>query len=256
MRIANWNVNSARTRVDRMVAFLARHDVDVLTVQETKCKDEQFPYQAFEECGYQVAHLGHNQWNGVALISRVGLTDVCEHFPHQPGFNKDPAQRQAREARALSALCQGVRVWSLYVPNGREIADPHYDYKLRWLYSLADYVTHSAEHKLVLSGDFNIAPEDKHVWDIEAFIDKTHITEPERQAFDNLIDAGLSLTSPTEGFSYWDYQAGRFQRNQGMLIDFQLARGVSATQAFIDVDERKGKGASDHAPVIVDYKDE
>lgn len=257
MRIVNWNVNSARTRVDRMVDFLIRHDVDVLAVQETKCRDDQFPHERFREIGYEVAHFGLSQWNGVAIISRVGIEDVATSFPGQPGFNKDPDADQAIEARALGATCGGVRIWSLYVPNGREIADPHYDYKLRWLYSLARYVEVTAEHNvdpaMVLLGDFNIAPRDEHVWDIRAFDGATHVTEPERQAFEALLDAGLRVTSPFEGFSYWDYKAARFQRGQGMLIDFQLSRGLEAKEGFIDVEERAGKGASDHAPVIVDY---
>lgn len=250
MRIANWNVNSARTRVARMTDFLHRHDIDVCLVQETKCTDDQFPYDAFS--GYEIAHFGLNQWNGVAIISRVGLTEVETSFPGQPGFHKDPTKPQEIEARAISALCNGVRVWSLYVPNGREIADPHYDYKLRWLHALANHVANTTG-PLVLGGDFNIAPLDSHVWSPTAFVGLTHVTEPERQAFDNLLDAGLTVTSPFEGFSYWDYKGARFDRGEGMLIDFQLARDMTATGSLIDVKERAGKGASDHAPVIVDY---
>lgn len=253
MRIVNWNVNSARTRVDRMVDFLQRHNVDVLAVQETKCKDAQFPYERFHDIGYQVAHFGLNQWNGVAIISRVGLEDVQTHFPGQPGFHKDPQKDQALEARAIGALCGGVRVWSLYVPNGREITDPHYDYKLRWLFALQLHAQDVAEPTVFL-GDFNIAPRDQDVWDMSFFEGKTHVTEPERQAFEALTASGLQIASPLEGFSYWDYQAGRFLKNQGMLIDFQLATtDLKVEKSFIDVDERSGKGASDHAPVIVDY---
>ncbi|GAA1471594.1 exodeoxyribonuclease III [Corynebacterium felinum] len=250
MRIANWNVNSARTRVDRMAAFLQRHDIDVCLVQETKCKDEQFPYDAFSD--YEIAHFGLNQWNGVAILSRVGLDDVDKQFPGQPGFHKDPTQPQNIEARAIAATCGGVRVWSLYVPNGREIADPHYDYKLRWLYALRNHVANTTG-PLVLGGDFNIAPEDRHVWSMAAFAGKTHVTEPERQAFDALLDAGLSIASPIDGYSYWDYKGARFQRGEGMLIDFQLCRDLNPTTSFIDVEERAGDGASDHAPVIVEY---
>lgn len=250
MRIANWNVNSARTRVDRMAAALDRHDIDVLLVQETKCKDDQFPYDAFPN--YEIAHHGLNQWNGVAILSRVGLANVQTSFPNQPGFDKDPTKPQKLEARALSADCGGVRVWSLYVPNGRAIADPHYDYKLRWLDALTRYVYDSTS-PLVLGGDFNIAPADTHVWDMSAFIGLTHVTEPERQAFAGLLEAGLQISSPTMGFSYWDYKGGRFNRGEGMLIDFQLARGLTVVRSFIDVEERAGNGASDHAPVIVDY---
>ncbi|WP_123959452.1 exodeoxyribonuclease III [Corynebacterium pseudopelargi] len=255
MRIANWNVNSARTRADRMVDFLRRQDVDVLAVQETKCKDEQFPRERFEALGYEVAHFGLNQWNGVAILSRVGIEDVHTHFPNQPGFAKDPLAPQNLEARAIGALCGGVRVWSLYVPNGRAIADPHYDYKLRWLYHLGEYIAQELGTPTVLLGDFNIAPRDQDVWDIRAFDGLTHVTEPERQAFEHLLDTGLRVTSPLEGYSYWDYKAGRFGKNEGMLIDFQLASTqLVPKHAFIDVEERSGKGASDHAPVVVDYE--
>ncbi len=263
MRIVNWNVNSARTRADRMVDFLTRHDVDVLAVQETKCTDAQFPYARFEEIGYEVAHVGHSQWNGVAIISRVGVTDVEKQFPGQPGFHKDPDAPQDVEARAIGATCGGVRVWSLYVPNGREIADPHYDYKLRWLDALAIHVQDSLredpDQRLVLLGDYNIAPRDEDVWDIAAFEGSTHITEPERIAFDLLIDAGLTETTrplSRERYTYWDYKGMRFQKGEGMRIDFQLASRAlagTATHAFVDVEERSGKGASDHAPVVVDY---
>ncbi|PFG27965.1 exodeoxyribonuclease III [Corynebacterium renale] len=265
MRIATWNVNSARAREERMLAFLDRHDVDVLTVQETKCTDTNFPFAAFEDAGYEVAHVGYSQWNGVAIISRVGLDDVHVGFPNQPGFAKDPAKEQAPEARAVGATCGGVEVWSLYVPNGREIADRHYDYKIRWLYTLRDYVERqlAAEpaRRLLLTGDFNIAPRDEDVWDITVFEGLTHVTEPERAAFQALEETGL--TEVTRGFTesqkytYWDYKAGRFGKNEGMRIDFQLASERLAAEAkagFVDVDERSGKGASDHAPVVVDYE--
>ncbi|MGP6174683.1 exodeoxyribonuclease III [Corynebacterium sp. A21] len=264
MRIASWNVNSARTRVDRMVDFLVRQDVDVLAVQETKCTDEQFPTARFEELGYEVAHFGLSQWNGVAIISRVGLADVEKHFPAQPGFDKDPTKEQAIEARAIGATCGGVRVWSLYVPNGREIADPHYDYKLRWLFALGIHVSDTLQAdpaaKLVFCGDYNIAPRDEDVWDLNFFEGKTHITEPERASFEGLLERGLTEVSRqfTEGrYTYWDYKGMRFQKGEGMRIDFHLATAAlagTATGGLIDVEERSTKGASDHAPVIVDYR--
>lgn len=264
MRIASWNVNSARTRADRMVDFLRRHNIDVLAVQETKTADDKFPYLTFEEAGYEVAHVGYNQWNGVAIISRVGIEDVVDHFPGQPGFAKDPAAQQKLEARAVGATCGGVRVWSLYVPNGREIGDPHYDYKLSWLYQLAFHVEAELERdpqqKLVLTGDFNIAPLDEDVWDIAVFEGKTHITEPERAAFQMLEEAGLTEVTrglTHEKYTYWDYKGMRFPKGEGMRIDFQLASeslaGV-AVDAFVDTEERGGKGASDHAPVVVDFR--
>lgn len=262
MRIASWNVNSVRTRIDRVTEFLTRHDIDVLALQETKTADKAFPYQVFHELGYDVAHLGLHQWNGVAIISRVGLSDVSTSFPDQPGFHKDPTKPQDIEARAIGATCDGVRIWSLYVPNGREIADPHYDYKLRWLDALAktvsDQLHATPELQLVLVGDFNIAPRDEDVWDMAFFEGKTHVTDPERVAFESLLDAGLTEVTRefTPGqFTYWDYQQMRFQRRQGMRIDFQLAsKSVRAVAAFIDTEERAAKGASDHAPVIVDYE--
>ncbi|CAB0817527.1 exonuclease [Corynebacterium diphtheriae] len=235
MRIANWNVNSARARVDRIQDFLERHDIDVLAMQETKCRDDQFP----EFKGYEAAHFGINQWNGVAILSRVGIEDVLTSFG-QPDYEEF-------EPRSIGAICGGVRVWSLYVPNGREIAHPHYDYKLRWLYALQHY---GVSGDTVWCGDFNIAPTDDDVWDIDFFHGKTHVTEPERQAFEALTDI-MPITSP-EGYTYWDYTAGRFPKNQGMRIDFQLSN-MTPTGGFIDVEERKGKGASDHAPVVVDY---
>lgn len=262
MRIATWNVNSVRTRIDRVTSFLARHDIDVLTLQETKTADKNFPYAAFQEAGYEVAHHGLNQWNGVAIASRIGLEDISTHFEDQPGFHKDPTAPQDREARALGATCNGVRIWSLYVPNGREIAAPHYDYKLRWLDALAnnvqDTLTNSPETQLVLTGDFNIAPRDEDVWDMAFFEGKTHVTDPERVAFETLLEAGLTEVTrqfTPNSFTYWDYQQMRFQRGQGMRIDFQLAsRSLRAVGAFIDTQERSTKGASDHAPVIVDYE--
>lgn len=265
MRIATWNVNSARTRADRMAEFLTRHDVDVLAVQETKCTDENFPTERFEDLGYEVAHVGYNQWNGVAVLSRVGLEDVADHFDGQPGFTKTGGIDEERvEARAVAATCGGVRVWSLYVPNGRAIADPHYQYKVRWLWRLRDVVKQELdahpEARLALMGDFNIAPQDHDVWDRAFFEGRTHVTEPERAAFEGLCEAGLEeVTRARTGdtpYTYWDYTAGRFPRNEGMRIDFQLASAPLAervTGAFIDVDERSGKGASDHAPVVVDY---
>lgn len=263
MRIVTWNVNSVRTRADRIVDFLARHDVDVLAMQETKCSDDKFPYERFEQAGYEVAHVGYNQWNGVAIASRVGIEGVENHFPGQPGFHKDPAQPQDVEARAIGATCGGVKIWSLYVPNGREIADPHYDYKLRWLYALGfhagDELARNPEQKAVYLGDFNVAPLDEDVWDRALFNGSTHVTEPERIAYEGLSEAGLIEVSrdlTPERFTYWDYKGFRYEKGEGMRIDFQLATPALAPLArsgFVDLKERSTKGASDHAPVIVDY---
>jgi exodeoxyribonuclease-3 len=264
MRIATWNVNSLRARLDRVIAFLQRAEVDVLALQETKVDDARFPYERFTEAGYQVARHGLSQWNGVALASRVGLEAVQTGWPERPGFGDPPVQ----EARALGATCAGVTVWSLYVPNGRAIDDPHYQYKLAWLATLRDHaaaqLAADPDARIVLCGDFNIAPTDEDVWDIEFFTGATHVTEPERAAFTALVDAGYADVvrphHPGPGvYTYWDYQQLRFPRREGMRIDFllaspALARGV--TGAHIDRDERKGKGASDHAPVIIDTADE
>ncbi|MDK8307333.1 exodeoxyribonuclease III [Corynebacterium imitans] len=252
MRIATWNVNSVRTRAERIVAFLDRQQVDVLAMQETKAADAKFPYDVFHDAGYEVAHVGYNQWNGVAIASRVGLSDVRDHFERQPSFAKKG--EPVREARAVGANCGGVEVWSLYVPNGREIGDPHYDYKLQFLYSLQDTVRPGELQ--VLTGDFNIAPRDENVWDIDWFDGKTHVTEPERAAFQMLCETGLTQLEHEELYSFWDYKSARFQRNEGMLIDFQLATAplaALATRVWVDVDERRGTGASDHAPVIAEY---
>ena len=226
--------------------------VDVLAMQETKAADAKFPYDAFRDAGYEVAHVGYNQWNGVAIASRVGLSDVRDHFERQPSFAKKG--EPVREARAVGANCGGVEVWSLYVPNGREIGDPHYDYKLQFLYSLQDTVRPGELQ--VLTGDFNIAPRDENVWDIDWFDGKTHVTEPERAAFQMLCETGLRQLEHEELYSFWDYKSARFQRNEGMLIDFQLATAplaALATRVWVDVDERRGTGASDHAPVIAEY---
>lgn len=263
MRIATWNVNSIRTRVDRVVAFLERHDVDVLAMQETKCKDEQFPLQPFLDAGYEVAQHGLSQWNGVAIVSRVGLKDVQIGFEDMPGFGEPIAP----EARAIGATCGGVRMWSLYVPNGREIGHPHYDYKLEWLERLRldgqKWLATNPNAQIALTGDWNIAPTDEDVWDPAFFEGKTHVTAPERAAFQAMLDAGYTdvvrpYTNEPRTYTYWDYTQLRFPKKQGMRIDFALcspALAARVTGASIDRDERKGKGASDHAPVIVELDD-
>jgi exodeoxyribonuclease-3 len=260
MRLATWNVNSIRSRADRVAAFLQRHDVDVLALQETKCRDDQFPEMMFDALGYEVAHVGYSQWNGVAILSRVGLKDIEIGFPGQPAWGEDPAT----EARALGATCGGVRVWSLYVPNGRTLADPHYGYKLQWLAALhaagAGWLADDPAAQVALVGDWNIAPQDDDVWDMSVFADSTHVSEPERAAFRAIVDTGYADVvrpfAPGPGvYTYWDYVRLRFPRREGMRIDFVLGSPALAgrvTDALIDREERKGKGASDHAPVIVD----
>lgn len=256
MRLATWNVNSLRARMDRVEAFLERHDVDVLAIQETKAKPEQIPTMGFEALGYEMTACGLNQWNGVAILSRVGIDDVQTAFASCPEFGDPPVA----EARAIGATCGGVRMWSLYVPNGRKIDDPHYHYKLEWLAALRSAAKGWMDDDVVLAGDWNIAPFDEDVYDMEAFAKDTHVTGPERAAFRAFLDDGYAdlarpYTPGPDVFTYWDYYRQRFERNRGMRIDFMLGSPSLAdrvTGAFIDRDERAGKGASDHAPVIVD----
>lgn len=253
-------MNSARARAERISAWLERSDVDVVAVQETKCRDDQFPAAVFTDQGYEVAHHGLSQWNGVAIASRVGLDDVRVGFPGQPGWG-DP---EVPEARAIGATCAGVQVWSLYVPNGREIDDPHYDYKLRWLRALraagAQSLEQDPDGQIALCGDFNVAPQDEDVWDMAEFEGRTHVTERERAAFADLAESGFAEVvrqyTPGPGvYTFWDYKALCFPKRKGMRIDFVLASPALAKRvsgAAIDREERKGKGASDHAPVIVE----
>lgn len=260
MRIATWNCNSIRSRIDRVMAFLERHDIDVLALQETKCKDEQFPEMPLVAAGYEVAHVGYSQWNGVAVISRVGLEDIQIGFPGQPGWG-EPA---AAEARAISAVCDGVRIWSLYVPNGRTLDDPHLAYKLDWLEHLRvaseSWLAQDPAAQIALMGDFNVAPTDEDVWSVEYYAGKTHTSPAERAAFEGLVAAGYADVvrphTPGPGtYTYWDYTQLAFPKRRGMRIDFTLASPTLAARvegAFIDREERKGKGASDHAPVVVD----
>ncbi len=263
MRVGTWNVNSIRTRVGRVVDWLVREDIDVLGMQEIKCTEEQFPFDAFSEAGYDVVVHGLNQWNGVAFASRLPLEDVSVGFPTAPGFGKPLDDGSLPiEARALGVTVADTRLWSLYVPNGREIENPHYPYKLQWLANLAaetrEWIAAHPGKPLALMGDFNIAPLDIDVWDIELFRGKTHVSQPERDAFAAFEAAGLIdalRTRGIEGYTYWDYQQLRFPRNEGMRIDFILGSAafdelVSAPK--IHREERKGDAPSDHVPVTVD----
>ncbi|MER3388018.1 exodeoxyribonuclease III [Microcella pacifica] len=264
MRIATWNVNSIRTRHARVVDFLVQSDVDVLAMQEIKCKPEQFPMAPFEEAGYEVIAHGQGQWNGVAIASRLPLTDVATELTDQPGFAKGHEGLDAPlEARALGATIDGVRVWSLYVPNGRALDDPHLDYKLRFLRAAADearrWLNENPDAPLALTGDFNVAPTDADMGD-PSFIPgvSTHISAAEREAFAELEAAGLNdVVRPLvpEGFTFWDYKQLRFPRNEGMRIDFILgSRGFAdlVARASIEREQRKGDSPSDHVPVVVD----
>jgi exodeoxyribonuclease-3 len=256
VRIATWNVNSLRSRIDRVERLLERHDIDVLALQETKAREDQLPLMGLQSLGYEVAAAGTNQWNGVAIISRVGLEDVRVGFPGQPGWG-DPAES---EARAIGATCGGVRLWSLYVPNGRKVDDPHYVYKLEWLARLREAAGEWLAEDTALVGDWNIAPLDEDVFDMAQFATSTHVTPRERAAFQAFVDDGyVDVVRPhTPGpdvYTYWDYYRQRYERNRGLRIDFVLGSpslAARVTGAFIDREERAGTGASDHAPVVVD----
>ncbi len=263
MRVATWNVNSIRTRVGRVVDWLVREDVDAIAMQEIKCTEEQFPFDAFSDAGYEVELHGLNQWNGVAIASRLPIDEVSIGFDSVPGFGKALDDGTLpKEARAIGATINGVRLWSLYVPNGREVDNPHYPYKLEWLAALAaetrSWLAANPEQPMALMGDFNIAPFDTDVWDLAAFAGRTHVSQPERDAFAALEEAGLVdalRTRGVEGYTYWDYQQLRFPRNEGMRIDFILgshAFDEVVTVAKIHRDERKGDAPSDHVPLTVD----
>ena len=255
VRIATWNVNSITARLPRLLGWLEASKPDVVCLQETKLADAVFPTAAVEALGYQVASHGDGRWNGVALLSRVGIDEVARGLLDEPGF-------PAPEARAVGATCGGVRLWSVYVPNGREPEHEHYIYKLAWLDALrrtlaADLTT---TDRLAVLGDFNVAPNDEDVWDRAAFEGSTHVTEPERAALTALRDHGLVDVVPRpmkydRPFTYWDYRAGAFHKNLGMRIDLVYASPAvtgSVQDAYVDRDARKGTGPSDHAPVVVD----
>lgn len=259
MRIATWNVNSVTARLDRILEWLASAQPDVVALQELKCTSDAFPMLPIEALGYEAATWGTGRWNGVALLSRVGLTDVTVGLTDQPDFEG------VAEPRAIGATCGGVRVWSLYVPNGREPGHAHYDYKLTWLAALkttatADMTAH-ADRPFALIGDFNIAPRDTDVWDIALFTESTHVTPAERAALTDIESIGLAEVMPRalkgDPFTFWDYRNGAFHRGWGMRIDLVLANEAfraAVRDAYVDREARKGKGASDHAPVVVDLE--
>lgn len=255
MRVTTWNVNSVTRRVPRLLPWLDERRPDVVCLQELKVTEEAFGELLDGELadrGYEAAVYGQPSWNGVAILSRVGLEDVVQDIPGGPGF-PDP------EARAVSATCGGVRVTSVYVPNGREPDSDHYRYKLQWLEALRAMVE-SGPDDAVVCGDVNIAPTDDDVFDPDAYIGQTHVTPPEREALQALQAIGLRDVVrerwPTERvFTYWDYRAGMFHKDLGMRIDLILASDAVAERvkaAWIDRQARKGKDPSDHAPVMVD----
>jgi exodeoxyribonuclease III len=273
MRVATWNVNSVGARLPRLLEWLDRTEPDVVCLQETKCADTAFPAEPVTELGYEVAAHGDGRWNGVAILSRVGLAEVSRGFPGQPGFAPAPGDTEELalvelepvpvvEARAVGATCGPLRVWSVYVPNGRVPGSAHYTYKLEWLAALRTALAAevAADRPFLVTGDFNVAPTDADVWDPAAFEGSTHVTGPERAALAELRALGLEDVVPRAlkhdtPFTYWDYRAGMFHKNLGMRIDLAYANAAAAprvSDAYVDRDARKGKGPSDHAPVVLD----
>lgn len=257
VRLVTWNVNSLKARLDRVEQWLVECQPDVVCLQETKLADTALPAMAFSALGYESAHHGEGQWNGVAILSRVGLDDVVA------GFADDAVPDP--EARLLTATCGGVRVMSAYVPNGRALDHEHYQYKLRWLDRLVGHLDATADpaQPVALCGDFNIAPTDVDVWDAAALVDATHVSEPERAALHRLRDWGLTDVFRDEYpdtdrlFSWWDYRAGNFHKGIGMRIDLVLASESLARcvrWGLIDRNARKGKQPSDHAPLVIDVE--
>jgi exodeoxyribonuclease III len=258
MRVATWNVNSVKQRMPRLLPWLDQRKPDVVCLQETKLADAAFGALLGEDLGsrgYEIAVHGEPRWNGVAILSRVGLADVVTGIAGAPGF-PDP------EARAVAATCGGIRVWSVYVPNGREPDSDHYRYKLAWLAALQNTVAEqlAAGADVLVCGDMNIAPADADVFDPAAYVGQTHVTAPERAALASIETVGLhdvvrDRWPDNRIFTYWDYRAGMFHQDLGMRIDLALASDPVADRvraAWVDREARKGTGPSDHAPVIVD----
>ena len=266
MRIATWNVNSLRARLDKVIWWLERARPDVLLMQETKLANTDVPADVFRQAGYELAHHGEGRWNGVAIASRVGVTDVVTNFgaPLRPAVTPDVGDDEPlAEARMMAATCGGVRVTTIYAPNGRIVGSPFYQAKLVWYERLAGWLAEAADPAaaFVIGGDFNVAPTDADVWDPKACHGGTHVSPPERDAFAALCAWGLSdayrLHHPEPGrYTWWDYRAGNFHKNFGMRIDHLLVTAPVAGRtkwAEIDREARKGKPIpSDHAPLLVD----
>lgn len=260
MRIATWNVNSMKARMPRLLTWLDQREPDVLLVQETKCADDGWPALLLQDRGYESAHLGTGRWNGVGVLSRVGLSDVTYGLADQPAFEG------VTEPRALGATCGGVRLWCAYVPNGRTVGSPHFAYKLDFLAALRA----QAERELVdgtplgLLGDFNVAPRDEDVWDRAAFDGHTHVTAEERATVEALQGLGLTDMLPRASarpddvrppYTFWEMRMLGYQKGRGMRIDLALANPALAgrvTDVWVDRDARKGQGPSDHAPLVLD----
>jgi exodeoxyribonuclease III len=260
VRIATWNVNSVIARLPRLVDWLGVNEPDVLCLQELKTAE--FPIDAVSGMGYEVAMHSTGRWNGVAILSRIGLESERPGLLDEPGYQPEDAMLEATEPRAVGATCGGVRLWSVYVPNGREVGHAHYAYKLQWLDALRATVAEElpSYERFAVVGDFNIAPTDDDVWDASAVHGATHVSEPERAALARLRELGLRDVVPRAmkhdtPYTYWDYRAGMFHKNLGMRIDLVYASAALAaavTDAYVDRDARKGKLPSDHAPVVVD----
>ncbi len=261
MLVATWNVNSLKVRMPRVEDWLDQVRPNVVCLQETKLADDAFPTAAFAELGYDSVHHGQGQWNGVAILSNVGIEDPVGGFAD--GIEPDA------DARLVSATCGGIRVHSVYVPNGREVGHEHYHYKLGWLDRLRLHLEQTlghlpvADREVVVAGDWNIAPEDHDVWDRSVFVGSTHVTPPEREALARVKEFGLVDTFRVHHddgglFSYYDYQAGRFHKRQGMRIDYVLSSPALAERCVLDVFDRngrKGTKPSDHVPVIAAFRD-
>ena len=266
MRIATWNVNSLRARLDKVRWWLERARPDALLMQETKLTDADAPVAEFRDLGYALAHHGQGRWNGVAIASRAPVTDVVKNFGELREFTLTSEEGDAdplAEARMIAGLVRGVRLVSLYAPNGRTVGSPFYDAKLAWYDRLARWLEAAAspEEPLVLGGDFNVAPEDADVWDPRACHGGTHVSPPEREAFRRLlrwglVDAYRRHHAESGRYTWWDYRAGNFHKNFGMRIDHLLAtRAVAERSVWTEIDReaRKGKPTpSDHAPLVLD----
>jgi exodeoxyribonuclease III len=254
MRIATWNVNSLKVRLPRVEEWLSYAEPDVVCLQETKLADASFPHLAFSALGYESVHHGGGRWNGVAILSRVGIDNVVRGFCE--GLEADP------DTRLITATCGGVRMCSVYVPNGRSLDDPHYTYKLSWMERLRHHLDQTGEPTgpVAVCGDFNVAPEDRDVWDPAAFVGSTHVSGPEREALAHLKGWGLDdafrlVYQQDRLYTYWDYRAGDFHEHRGMRIDLILMSKPLAEQvtwAIVDRNARKGKLPSDHAPLVID----
>ncbi len=260
MRIATWNVNSLKARLAKLEEWVSYAEPDVVCLQETKMPDGAFPTAALAALGYESAHHGNGRWNGVAILSRVGLDQARAGF-----LGESPGAIE--QCRLLTASCGGVLVASVYVPNGRAVGSEQYDYKLAWLRHLRDDLaaTTTADEAVVVCGDFNVAPEDRDVWDISQFLGATHVSEPERAALHELeawglVDAFRAVYPEVDGlYTWWDYRAGDFHKGRGMRIDLVLVSRALAggvRYALVDREARKGMGSdrppSDHAPLFVD----